>query len=868
MNSIVITTGTDLRLEAVFGLMSKVDVDHVFICAYGPNKELLDINELIHMIKKYAPNIDSNVVIERIAGTRSNAINQIFKTYRLLDKYENVFVASDRVFIASPVASELIRAFTSETFVDFYGNSVCGLAGDVAISAPCTNFSDSEHQVVNLTKDELSEGLQGYSGRRYAYWAGKYSLASWVGSDFVCINQRARRALVNGELLDVELESACWQDLCFRLASIGLKCAVSEASFVAVDTDLDNFPQRVGSIADRTKFLAKHESSKKTSFAVVIESCLKTVRDINMLRNCLYSCREIADTVIVINKNNPLEIQSSPDFNASRKTGLGTQDEKLLRDCDNKDKAGVIKALTKWCKNELGGKAKSICLIPDTSSIVDYKNQCIKYMERNGFDGYAMLHHDECVSMEFDRDAIDNFLNHPDPLICAADCSVVYHWNTIDTVRSETPYSYGKDYSDGPSDTRMFRRCGKKFPLINKLKNQHSRMIGPQCAPGQVVVFAGRIRNFSVMRQSDRLALGVSSSTENIVISSYTEQCRLGFHFLCYEKENAHDVERWLCLMSTVSKKMVMVWTGSWEDSDKAWYSEGRYDLKSWPKTGPGRELSAVCKIYNCDIIHCPLNNNISSARNAGIHHLRIKSCQWGVFFDPDEWLENPFDDLRAIRNMTNSDRSGYMFKVANHRPDGRVSTLSETIRMSNLSPLLNMMMNGRVHEGFQNSLKHIQSIGIHPRLTYAPFTVQHRGLAQDSDTMNEKLDKYEKLLRLDIQDDAKNSGAWVSLGLHYLNEKEASYAEECFENAIDCAGESYLPFKEMAFLKLRDVKQLMSECRKRVPKGHQFYALCSEMDNWLTKYAPAHPIVDRGREVEVLPLPEYASKTTHTDIE
>ncbi len=145
MNSILITTGTDLRLEAVFSLMAKIGADHVFICAYGPNKELLDINELIHMIKKYSPDIDSNVVIERIAGTRAHAINQIFKTYRLLDKYENVFIASDRAFIASPVGSELIRGFASEAFVDFYGNNISGLAGDIAICAPCTNFSDSEH---------------------------------------------------------------------------------------------------------------------------------------------------------------------------------------------------------------------------------------------------------------------------------------------------------------------------------------------------------------------------------------------------------------------------------------------------------------------------------------------------------------------------------------------------------------------------------------------------------------------------------------------------------------------------------------------------------------------------------------------------
>ena len=136
--------------------------------------------------------------------------------------------------------------------------------------------------------------------------------------------------------------------------------------------------------------------------------------------------------------------------------------------------------------------------------------------------------------------------------------------------------------------------------------------------------------------------------------------------------------------------------------------------------------------------------------------------------------------------------------------------------------------------------------------------SVLHRGLSFDASVMNDKLKKYERLIRMELSESPKNPGAWVSLGWHYLNEDCEEEANECFQNALDCAGDSYLPFKEVAFTRLRESRKMIRQCLDRLNPGHQFYDICKQMDNWLTQYAPPHPKVERGGTVEVGPVPKY----------
>ena len=248
-----------------------------------------------------------------------------------------------------------------------------------------------------------------------------------------------------------------------------------------------------------------------------------------------------------------------------------------------------------------------------------------------------------------------------------------------------------------------------------------------------------------------------------------------------------------------------------------------------------------------------------TQARNAGINRLHhIGGMRWAWFIDPDEWFANPLADAAALRNMASSDRWGWLVQVVNYRADKEVPTISDSVRISRLDPGGVMRMDGRVHEGFSEAIHSLQAKGAHPRLVYAPFMLQQRGMALDQERMDAKLRKYDHMLRLELADRPHSPGAWVSLGWHYFNDGHDDLGLECYRRGLACAGNSYLPFKEMAYHHLREARRLMDECDKRLAEGHQFYDLAQQMRQWLTKYAPPHPIIPRLEHVEPAPLPDW----------
>jgi hypothetical protein len=166
--------------------------------------------------------------------------------------------------------------------------------------------------------------------------------------------------------------------------------------------------------------------------------------------------------------------------------------------------------------------------------------------------------------------------------------------------------------------------------------------------------------------------------------------------------------------------------------------------------------------------------------------------------------------------------------------------------------------MDGRVHEGFSGALAVLTDQGIHPRLVYAPFVAQHRGMALGADRIREKLDKYERMLRLELADNPHNPGAWVSLGWHYLNDGHDEDGVECLRRALACAGRSYLPFREMAYHHLRLARVLVDQCRERLTPSHQWWKASEELHAALARLAPDLPVMARGTERDRQPLPAW----------
>ena len=371
---------------------------------------------------------------------------------------------------------------------------------------------------------------------------------------------------------------------------------------------------------------------------------------------------------------------------------------------------------------------------------------------------------------------------------------------------------------------------------------------GPPFGPESLRTAGIRLRSFGMMTAFDRARrTPYGDKHERMQLSKFNPANGVGLHMLTYHREHAEDMARWLDDIHGLIDEVAFVWTDP-PDVDR-------------PAT-----MDAVASRFGARWVAHELNNHIAEARNAGINELaKNDRLGWAMFFDPDEWLGDREADCRALRRMADSPhRWGWLLRVENPRADGAAPTISDSMRLSRLDGDRTMRMSGRVHEGFGESIKAVQTRE-HPGLLYAPFMLKHRGMAFDATRMGEKLDHYESMLRLELGENPHNPGAWVSLGWHYANDGHLTHAVECYNRGIQCAGHSYLPFKELTFFHLREARALMAMCKERLVDTHPFAKVAADISSFLDVYAPPHPIIRTDRPTNPASLPDFPVKSDET---
>ncbi len=863
MTKIVVTIGTALGLQTLMNNFTTYIGSTVYVVLYSDaalSGVEDDLSQRLRSLEE-STSIKSKVIVLKDKN-RINVINSVLVDENLLSGDHPTIIIDEFVEVRCPFINELSQSERPPKLMASDSDVLTG-GVEIGVCGVCLNNTDNPDQLVVLSDAELSVPIGEYAGRRLTWFTGTFVTVPYVDGSLVCMWPSVRRILSKKKVLNPDLGDYAWQDLSARLMAEGISTVASQSVFATVTKERPMKPQHVGSVQDRLRYYAQHQKDGNKTLCVIYRASLHSVHDLAIMKRSIIKSSDICDYMVIVLKSNPLEIQSHPEYKASKST-LSVSEKRLFEGCDNADKVKVEKEFVAWVHRTINTKKNSMTkiavTIPLTTSQTDDINEGIKMADMMGPDAALFLESDEMIDHQLTKSRIIQLINHPDPLKTAFDFEVNYHWDSPSLIRTGPPFGRDSNYNNAPHRVRLFRKSGKKLPRCAPAKGPIQNMPVPNVPEGCVAVSGYRIQAFSLLRPADRARMGLRSSEEHFSVSSYIKDTSLGFHFLCYENESPDDVARWLSEVMPIAESMVMVWTGFWNDDDMVWLSdESALKSEDWPETGPSRELAVVCRIFGCDIVYRPLNDNIAEARNAGIDTLSNKTrVKWAMFVDPDEWLRSPQRDLRCIRSMTASERLGYIFKVANYRSDESGPTISDSVRISRADKSLGMRMSGRVHESFDKSIKVLQSNGTEPRLCYAPFTMSHRGLASDSGIMDKKLDKYERLLRLDLAEDNQNPGAWVSLGWHYLNEGYDPEAEKCFKNALDCAGDSYLPFKEMAFLRLRESRTMIEQCLQRITPAHQFHDICKEMDKWLHAFAPPHPIIDRGRSVEAQPVPKY----------
>lgn len=827
--------------------------------------------------------------------TEAQAVNAAIRSIRdrKLDPADFIAVVSDRVVLTATAIDRMIAAIGQPKTITWDGDRLAWPRGDASVPIVLVGPMGSE-----------LDGLQSMAQPIPEEFSDRVMLIDVIDHDCFVLPAQAVFVLApqaTDSVLDDDLsDEFAIRDLCVRLdqAGVGVGMAAGawvggvESRFVGSQRNRDSF--------DRADYYDKHALSGDPKLVVGYRVRLEVPNDLNLFRASLARASRIADSIVVVLTSNPLEVVESDEWKfLTQRKAVHKDDMKLMKACDDGDELQVGQAMRDWIKKVLRQvkAARVVDAVVRVRAVRvwnerDDRNYLLKIARETESDWFLSIDHDEMLEDRVsNRMAVERLMLHPDPIVSCWDVGRLHHWDSESLVRQDRPWGHNGNYREGAHAIRMYRLRGARKIIDGNAIGLHCAH-GPPRGPHARRISSIRLRHFGYARRSDRerkllrnLKLdpvpdpklnGVEGHDyllreESMLVSKLEPVNGIGLHMLVWEGEDIDDVARWLDVLHGVVDGIVLVWTGAWEEGDKAWtlfsgsalrervHSEDEDSWADWFDTGPDRDLARIAAHHGVKWVHEPLNDDLATARNAGVEVLdQAQSMGWALFFDPDEWLDEPEDDCRALRSMAEAGaRFGYLFDIANHRGEGKSNT-SESVRMSRLDSSGIMRFDGRVHEGFRLAQETLRASGNHPNLGRAPFILQHRWM-DDPVGVVEKLDKYARLLLLDLEDDSRNPGAWVSLAWHYRNNGHDVLAVECFQRAVACAGTSFLPFRELGLHHLRIARAMMRKTAELLVPSHPYYRLAGQIVQFLETYAPSPEVIPHRQGEEPLPLPMFA---------
>ena len=652
-------------------------------------------------------------------------------------------------------------------------------------------------------------------------------------------------------------------DLCVRADLAGFRAVVDASTFIGHighQTFDAAFPEMDRGMRNRLIYYEKwlSETQKQgQNITGIYRIKLDVPNDVDMLRMSLVRHGSLLDSVAILLTGNPGDVLKSPEAQQLGIQGLisklGEKDYAMLAACADMSPSAIPRLFEDWAGGWLAKdlpSAKSrkpfaaCALWHGEFNERDERNRLIGFAENLGSDWMISIDHDEAIEPRITRGHLERLMHHPDPLVGSWDLAFVNHWENNRMYRIDTPWGDGGSWTGGMRGYRMFKvnKVNPRRILAGGHKGLHCGNI-PGTDWSTKRVAGMRIRHFGYMHAQDRyrkerrynvqdpnpdpLLVGgtsyahITDDTE-MTLSPFVAETGIGMHMLLHPGESPDDLGRILDQVYGLIDRAVLVWTD--------------------PGEGPSPAMASMAGCFGAAWLYQPLNNDIASARNAGIEALHgTPGMGWSWFCDPDEHL--PANGPVIMRRMAEApDCWGWMFRFIN-KMAGQDGNWSESVRMARLDSEKLMRLSGRVHESFSPAIKELRRRGLGRILRVAPdpLVIINTGLARSPAEMQRKLEFYRLLSELDLKENPNNAGGWVTLGLYWANQGAMRAAEECFTRGVLCSDQEYLPYQELALLYSRRAKMLFHEAASRMG-GHRMRSSWEKLSGILEKAAPEMP--------------------------
>ena len=597
------------------------------------------------------------------------------------------------------------------------------------------------------------------------------------------------------------------------------------------------------------------------------------------MRSSIQKASTILDGFALLLTNNPGDALSS--YDGSMASRLSPREKDFLEKCkDTDDKDELARLFAEWCLD----CCVDVCpngFLQENLVCESWENDFNERDERNrthemaedmGAEWIFSIDHDEVFEDRITRKHINRCVNHPNPQQLGYMVGWINHWESMNLFRIDRPFC--NQYVNGMTGVRLWKVFGGKTNRIRAgteigLHCGNSPELTSECQVGTLI----RFRHLSHVRAIDRfnkadfyntidkekneILLGNSNYNhivrgEAVPVSIYNPCNGLAFSMLSYEKESDYCVVRWLERMSCMADRLLVVWTGEWEEKDKEWLTmpiEELPDEEDWYKTGPKHYSAFSSKLLDTEWKHTPMidGKGLAHCRNSAIDHFletNDGTLGWHLFMDPDEVASIGWDSA-LLRCTEASDVMGWLFKFKNRLADGGYAD-SENMRLMRLTPAFKLQ--GNVHETYERSLNHLKAQGVQPIINHFPVIVVNNGLSGDPEAMTGKLKKYQRMLLNELNENPYSSASWLSLALQFQNDGHKEEVMTCLERACLTSGTAYLPFREMGVFHIREAVGYLSNALQRC-EGTHHQSMIEAMLAELQKMAPEFKRLDTGDE-------------------
>lgn len=763
------------------------------------------------------------------------------------------------------------------------------LSSKMSIVGPVSNGVFNDQRSVNL--DMLNSlGIDHYAQHvEEANPRGVAIPTSFLSGFCVCLTKECLEDLSSedfsyGGLFDSRFEVGGYEDddLSVRAVQKGYLPGIVLDTFVGhqVSRTLNTlFAEQAGGVANYINYALKweHLTQKKQDVVAAYRVSIKCINDIAQLRSSLMKFATVGDGIALLLTNHPKEALSS--YDAVLRGKLNQVDLEFFDACAelpddiSECQSELQKALLSWVGKTVLDYNEDLrlnCKVwTGEFNERDERNFTHDMCDELGAEWIFSIDADEVIEDRITREKLQRILQHPNPMRKTLDISFINHWETINLVRLDPPFNSMHGMRIWRNE-KIKQRIYAGSPIGLHCGNS------PEMGSYHVICPTLRMRHLSHVRGVDRfekykfystkdqeknpILVGNGGSYQHIIkqeslpVSIYNPNNGIGFYMLAYEGESWINIARWFDQIYGSVDVSCMVWTGAWEESDQAWLEDPTLiestSKEDWFKTGPCWELAHASRLFKFTWIYSKMNpeDGLAACRNAALdyfHNLNgDQKPYWVLSMDPDETTDFQSFQLQLRRCAELNDTMAFMFKFANPVGNGKAAG-SETIRMFRLDQRIRY--SGQVHETLEESLNAIKMTGYNPRIDYFPMNFVNQGLNKTPQMMADKLKKYRDLLVIQLEENPYNSGAWVSLGLQYMNDHDWDNAEECLRRACQCSGNAFLAFKEYSYHSLRKAKDLMRAAIKRTPKSHPWFETANAIYEALVAMQIDLPLVDTG---------------------